>query len=270
MPPGRAYLSIVEWPSAWSPDRCVETLVAAAGMDPGHAKLAVARGVPQVVGLYDLAVRDEILAALRDDGVLACAPTRDEMDAWRNTLRVKRLFLFPDRSAIGVEPWRGDHLVVQAAHVRLIVHGSDRVSKTTIRPAENILTTEQLGRAGAGWSDDLDLTNLPISRDVKTTIAELIDVYAADGDRVVRLRVDADKMNFDILGKVRAMTDRDNTRILANLLGKVCRGATLDRGFDAFVLPPAVLGVRGASDRTGAFDFYSVWLAMLYQSMGAL
>lgn len=266
----RAFLSIVSWPAGWGTSRCVEALVAAAGLDPGQAKLAVARGVPQVVAIIDAGVRDDVLAVLHADGVLALAPSRADLASWGEPVRAKRLFLFPGGDAIGIEPWRGEHAVVRTADVGLIVRGSNRVTTTTVRPAEGTMDfIDPRFHVGAAAQRAFDPTDQPVSRDVKTTLVELIDVYASGaGPRWVR--VDADKMNFDVLEGEKGITDRDNTDKLAVLLAASCPGARFDIGFETFGVPAHLFGRRGSAGRTAAFDFYSAWAACVQREMGAL
>jgi len=263
----RAYLSIVEWPGGWSAERCVEALVVASGMDPGQAKLAVARGVPQVVGLCDEAVREEIVGAFHELGVLAIAPTAPELAAWGAPVRAKRVFVFPDRSAIGVEPWRGEHTVVRAEDVRLIVRAEARESETVVRTEAGPSGLRLHLGLGGVWVTP-DMGNERVVREVRTSVRPMLDLVSVRDGRAAWVRVDPEKFSFDVLGEGRGITDRDNMAKLGRLIASVCPGATVDESFGSFVVPAGVS--IGVSAKTARIDFYVLWLMTLYRSLGAL
>ena len=263
----RAYLSVVEWPTGWGEGRCVEALVGAAGLDPDTCALAIRRGVPAVVSLIDELIAGDVVGMLRDEGVLAFAPTRAQIRAWPEPVRVKALHLFPGGSALGVEPWRGEPTVVRSSDIRLIVGGANKSSTTEVRDKPDAL------RGAMHWHDVAQryASEDLVERVTTTTVALLLDITAAsEHGEPVRLRIDADKMSFGVLGEDKGITDRDNMAKLTVLVRRIAPGATIDDGFDRFGIPTDIRNRTGSNARTAAFDFYCAWVGLLYRELGAL
>ncbi|MEQ8769244.1 MAG: hypothetical protein RIB60_01915 [Phycisphaerales bacterium] len=260
----RAYLSIVDWPAGWDAARRVEALVGAAGLDPHSCQLLCARETPLVIGMIDALIAEDVVSALHAEGVSAIAPSGADLAGWPDRERVKSFHLFEDRSALGVEFWRGEPCVIRANAIRLIVVGESRTTSVTVRQRPGTASTIE----GAMLEY---ATESGVTRDRTTTEALLMDLYVAEDVGVRRLRVDADKMSFDVLGDAKGYADRPNMKALAALLGSVARQGTLDEGFARFSVPPeARRRATGSAGRTVAFDFYSDWLGCLYRSYGAL
>lgn len=275
----RAYLSIVDWPSGWGIDRRVEALALGVGIDPADGRLIAPRGVPRVIALIDAGLREEVVGALHELGVTAFAPTRAEVRALGAPERIKGMFVFPDRSALGLEMWRGEAGVLRAQDIRLIVRGEARVTRTEVRESPMGADMEWAPYGGVLWPGPGGGVIVPDAggpeRATVTTTAGLLDIHAAEpegrsGGGSRWLRVDADKVSFEVLGELKGMTDGQNMATLTALLAGLARGATVDEGFGRFGVPAEMERSRGSAARTAAFDFYSAWLALLYRSLGAL
>ncbi|GJM17960.1 MAG: hypothetical protein DHS20C14_01730 [Phycisphaeraceae bacterium] len=261
----RAYLSIVDWPAGWGVARRVESLVAASGMDPHTCQLRCASPTPAVVGLIDAMIADDVVGALRADDVTAFAPSQGAMKTCPAPERVKSLHVFPDKSALGIEFWRGDPAVVRASDIRLMARGDSRTKSVSVRPTEGHAAVTFEGAVIEAATDS------GVSRVQTDTIAMLLDIYTAPaGGELRRLRVDADKMSFDVLGTERGYTDRENMGKLTARMRSLATGGSMDEGFERFTVPTSILRARGSAGRTAAFDFYTAWLCELYRSLGAL
>ncbi len=264
----RAYLSVVSWPAGWTPDACVEAVVGAAGIDPGQARLAVARGLPQVFQLIDASIAPDVVMMLQGEGVLALAPTESDIRAAPKPEGVKRFHLFEGGGSVAVEFWRADSEVFQTSDIRQLVRG-------TIKPSER--------RSAAALDDnplDIEMTMAPLARrlhadlrpdaPVPTSIrsmVELLDLHLAGGRT---LRVDADKMSFDVLGEARGASDRVNMGKLTTLLASLASDAPVDVGFERFGLRGGMVKPPGWSPRTLTFDFYSAWCLAVGRALGRL
>lgn len=283
-----AYLSIVQWNDAGDPHKHefarIEALVAAAAMDPDQAALAVRRGVPQVVMQIDAAVRDDILAVLHARGHLAFAPTRSEIRGFGRPAAQMIKSLSRMDGWYGCEMWRSEPTSFRCDDIFLIVRGSLRT--TTARSAPR---RHRSSDGGLAWGGGMLMapTHLPFghlgdflpdepigpSKSTSTSMSEVADLYRRDGSR---LRLDADKLSFEVLGEQRGLSDRQNMDTLLDLLRRDCSGAIIDEMFKSFRCPPqiarrAATSISGASSETTTdrpvFDFYSPWCYLLYRSL---
>lgn len=283
--PEPAYLSIVQWHDATDPYTneyaCIESLVAAAAMDPDQARLAVRRGLPQVVMQIDAAVRDDILAVLHARGHLAFAPTRSEIRAFGRPPLIKSLARMDTGRWYGCTMWRSEPTSFQCSDIFLIVRGRLRTTKSRTLPRTPRYSAGGAGYGafgGLGGSGDM-VPDDPITpnKATSTSFSEVADLYRRDGSR---LRLDADKLSFEVLDDPphtqRGLSDRQNMDTLLDLLRRDCPGAIIDEMFKSFRCPPqiarhAAASISGASSETTTdrpvFDFYSPWCSLLYRSM---
>ncbi len=262
----RAYLSVVSWPGGWTPDRCVEAVVGATGMDPGQTRLAVARGLPQVFQLIDASIADDVVAMLQGDGVLALAPTESDIRAAPKPEGVKRFHVFEGGGSVAVEFWRAESEVVQTADIGLIVRGTIKKAEKRARPALDSSPLEYSADP-YGIGGHVDLSDGIAGSTTRMSMIELLDVHLAGGRT---LRVDADKMSFDVLGESRGQADRVNMGKLATLLSSLAPRAPLDERFGRFVVRGGLVRPPGSTPRTLEFDFYSAWCAAVNRVLGRL
>src|SRR5437764_9640487 len=88
---GRAYITIVRWPKAFTAQERLEALADAMGIDPYTAGLRVVQDPPVVAGLVDELVAPDIVARLRSKRVLAFALTPAHRARLPQARLVKRL-----------------------------------------------------------------------------------------------------------------------------------------------------------------------------------
>jgi len=275
-PAERAFLSIVQWPEGWDQDRCARVLVECAGFDAYGAGLAARRGTPQVAGLVDVDRAAGILERLSGAGVTAFAPSESELGGLV-TVAVKDL-----RRAEGapeamyvVEPWRRhDALALKTSEIALLVRGTIDRQRRRSRA-----DTSEPGLAGAGAVMIAGAAGAMAyaaagAGSVTTTSGrgtEVLDIFTREG---LRLRIDGDKFGFGVLGRERALTDRENTDRLALRLAREAPRALLDMGFGNFRCPPHLLRTTGRSggtetvrvtDETPIFEFYSAWAWLMHR-----
>lgn len=275
----RAYLSIIEWPEAFTEERRVEAIVAAAAVDPGQAALAVKQKSPMVAHLINVLDRAPILQHLREQGVLAIAPTRAELARMPAPIHAKRLAeaMGSDGRLYMVEPWRGESEGLRTGDIRLLVRASVRKAAPAARPDRygnlpNTASGLECGDGGfAAAALSGSMTGEGSDRSAKLRTTELLDIYTADKRRI---RINGDKFGFDVLGTDRSYTDRHNLDELTIRLAERAPNAYIDQGFARFRPPPDVraqshLAAGDAAPRAdlAPFDFYSPWFALVYAAM---
>ena len=284
----KAYVSILSWPGDMPDAQRLEALVAATGLDPHTAKQRLARGTPQVTMSIEAPLAAAVVSALTSSGVLAFAPTDEDLAAVPPPLRVKRL-VRPEGTPLPMylaELWKGDPEGLRCDQVELLVRA--RVDQSTVRtiigadPAGfSLLHPSHFGvgptsvmAAAAG----MDLHGgLPA---VRTTTSShesrhLVDLFTRDGRR---LRCDSAKFNFDVLGKDRGISDLQSTERLALRLAEECQNAQIDTGFRDFrcggdIIASTSRSLGGATivkrDESPVFEFYSAWSYCLHKAQSA-
>lgn len=284
--------SILRWPvDVERGDREI-AVRAALGVDQFQARRIVMGGAPTVARLMpdgpEVPAAIKMLAKL---DAVAFAPRRAQIEALPEPLRAKSLepAVGAPRPMYAVEPWRGAGGVLIMDEVVLLIRGLIKRTQTRVTPppdadstdldlgldlglglvsrltrASNVSTSSGFGALGAP-------VNTPQHR-------QIIDLYRSDGTRV---RIDADKFSFGVLGKSRGLSDGSNTDMLALRLAEEATRAIVDTGFAAFrpAAEVAVTSKRRAeagggsliqTDRTGLFDFYSRWLFLGTRHLAAL
>lgn len=272
-----AYLSIVQWPGNFNETAKVDALALALGMDQDTGKLVARRGTPHVVARISSLIRDEVLRVLTELGVMAFAPTHSELAGAGPVRRIKRLAVGAGR--ITCQMWRENPVLLDPADLLLIVRG--RLKQITKRTkiglsqgfrgtmtwrlaAPELALGMVLARAGGGSLVD---------RRADITVSEQAELFLRNN---TRLRLDADKLNFDVLGDQRGYSDHVNMERLIELLRHLAPQAIIDEGFGDFRSPPDILrdfsrsagsvSISTTSDHR-AFEFYSPWVNILYRRM---
>ncbi|MBL8765068.1 MAG: hypothetical protein JNM07_12445 [Phycisphaerae bacterium] len=275
---GRGYLSVADWGPVAGPDR-VAVLAAACGMDPSHGMLVSRRKPPCILAVADAETAKEMARALNERGIAALAPTRAQLGSMGEPFRVKSL----EPAAGATEamylarPWRGEPMGLRMRDVAIIVRArlENTARTTSVTPVDRTLTTLDpeltLIRAAVAPGDAGRSTRM------RVRTRDIADVWLRDRSR---LRFDADKLSFDMLGKEKGMSDGENMNRLTLRLTREAPRAILDLGFSEFAPPPDVVTrhagasfrnpVSGDSDTVTtsehgpAFEFYSPWIAMVY------
>jgi hypothetical protein len=270
----RAYITIVRWPNGFSQDDCAQTLVDALGLDDYHARLRSAQEPPQVLARVDAALAPDVVAKFRARKVSAFALTHRHLQSHAAPVAVKRLVpaLGASEPMYMVEAWRGDGAGLRMSDVFLIVRATlDRSTRTFSAEAGNSLGVTVMAPEFAIIQGAV--SGPIVERSTNHKFTYIIDLYLNDGSR---FRINSDRVSYDVLGKARGYTDRENSDKLALRLATEAPNAQIDVGFDQFRVPPdftrdlvSVFGTRTTSqrDETAIFDFYSVWTYTIHRGL---
>jgi hypothetical protein len=256
----RAYITILRWPKSFAQEDRVRALAESLGLDPYTARLRAIQEAPLIVARVDVVVAKDVLQKLRAMSVSAFGVSKSQLSKLANGRQIKRLS--PADGAAEpmymVEFWKGEPIGLKASDIFLLVRGTiDRsISRTTIEPDPSMRS----------YGDGNGMQEPIVTRSTEIKLAQVLDIYLNDG---ALLRVNSDRMSFDVLGKSRGLTAADNTDKLAVRLGAEAPSALVDTGFSRFK-PPADLApeplqlVNGNTtttqrDEGSLFDFYSAW-----------
>lgn len=277
-PTDRAYVSILSWPEGWGHARRVEALVRAGALDPYDAGMMARRATPAIVQVCDALVRGDILSELHRLGVMAVAPSRSELEAYprvETPARVTRFSGSPPRG-FSVHTRDGGAWTFRSGDVHLIVFGRVRLTEQISRQA-NTETPYRARRWTHGSRDcfvsfqrpgDFESGGWGHTARIKRAV-ETVDLYLSAGGGMRRIRLKGSSAH------VRPLTDaHERPCLLAGRTGAedwaaMLPGVRIDLGFDAFNTPPDVelrasqQGHSATRLNPVAFDFYSVWVAML-------
>lgn len=259
--PSFAFVSVFAWPTGWSREQMVDALARCVGIDPADASLRVAKPAPLAITRMEERPAGAAVRMLRDLGISAFAPTQKQLNGLDRPILAKRL-----NAARGaaeamylVEPWRGEPTGLKMEEVSLILRASVISTRSTADDP-----TTQIRFDSMTGTMFMDRVQGPARR---TAFAEVIELHCQDGTRV---RIDANKFDFDVLGDERELADTANAYLLAAQLIRQSPQATLDTGFPAFSPPPGAVraldpGAPLARSRMPEFEFYSAWLHILYR-----
>lgn len=277
----RAYLSILLWPERFTQGDRVESLVLAGGMDPYDAGQMARRACPKIVQMVDAVQRDDILGVLHGRGVLALAPTRGEMAAHpgpESPGYVTRFAGSPPRG-FAVHTRDGGAWTFRPEDVRLVVAGTVRAVGRIRRHADGWagFTVER------SQSPMMNALDLGLQLDAKldepagwgsntsrnTRAVETIDLHmVVDGRaRVLRLSGGSTRIRLNTEPEARPSLV-DEHRPVEDLRGWLPE-AKFDEWFANFNTPGDVEAMAARAGQSSsrlnpfAFDFYSVWVAML-------
>jgi hypothetical protein len=285
-PSDRAYLSILSWPERFTHADRVESLVLAGGMDPYDAGQMARRAAPKIVQMFDAVQRDDVLGVLHQRGVLALAPTRTEMGthpAPESPGFVTRFSGSPPRG-FAVHTRDGGAWTFRPEDVRLVVAGKVRTVGRVKRHADPFgpgFTVDESRGAfantvdlGVQLNDALDEPGGWGSNTTRNTRAvETIDLHmVVDGRvRVLRLAGGSTRIRLDTEPDKRPSLI-DEHKPVEDLKGWI-PDAVFDEWFPNFNTPGDVEAVAARAGQSSsrlnpvAFDFYSVWTAMLDRAL---
>lgn len=274
----KAYLSILDWPDAMDDAARAAAIARSTGLDAYQAGLAVKRGFPQVVLRMDPPAADRAADLLHAAGATAVAPRQSEMAAQGLARRVKSLSpaLGAPEPLYACEMWRDEPDVLRPRELALIVRGTVVSTERRVSGGSSgVAGPASYALAGIGGAMVAAAMDSTPTTSTKIRTAEILDLYPCSGGR---LRIDSDKFNFEVLGPVRGVSDRESMSRLVERLRREAPRALYDDGFAAFRCPPDTIrthfidtagpAVR-KTDQAPAFEFYSTWVAMMYKTLGA-
>lgn len=274
---GRAYITIVRWPKAFTAQDRLEALADAMGIDPYTASLRIAQEPPFVAGMADELVAADIVARFKSKHTPAFALTQAHIARLPKPNLVKRLT--PADGAAEpmymAELWRGDPTGLKASDIFLLVRGTVDRSTTRTQVSSQGMNTRSMGLPGLGVGLGVGLPGAAdVSRTTETKLTQILDIYTLDH---ALLRINSDRVSWDVLGKQRGFTGAENADKLATLLATQAPLAQLDTGFGRFKPPADVISdmtmMPGANttmnmrDESSAFDFYSGWIYTITRAL---
>lgn len=262
-----SYLSVLAWPSGWTHDDRVESLVASVGMEFDHASAEAQHQSPCVVGMIETDLSKEILRVLHDQGVFALAIPHHEIHAYPNPEPIKRIARFPDSSPTAFAADDNDEpaWTFTTTDIRLVVAGKIRSIQSRTETQDARFKTRP-GRA-------------PIHRQprkIKVDRMEtddILDIHLVINDAPRFLRLTGQRT------LIRSLDDIDRKPSLLNppdpieLLEPYLGGQSIDQGFETFTPPMRIRMIEnskklGIKHRTHeSFAFYSVWRAAVNQAL---
>ncbi|GEM_PF-1456376 len=280
MEPGdRAYLSVLGWPPGYDEGRRVETLVACAGIAPFVARQMARRATPAIVHLFDAVLRDDVLGALHEHGVLALAPTRGELNAYPKPTDPREIERFPDRRGwFALHDRDGSMWTFRSDQVRLIVAGTVRVSggagRARVDRANDVMWCGFGGIEGVagaavrgalrdsegGWGSGT-------VRDVRAIGVIDLHLELDAGPGLVRLS--GGNAGLGVVGEERGRPSLVGRADPLELIRDAMPDAPFEGGFGSFNTPGDVEAAADAAGQGGsrlnpvAFHFFSVWSALI-------
>jgi len=256
-----AFVSVFAWPPNWDRAQMVDAMARCVGLDPPDADLRVAKPPPLAITRMEQRPAGAAVAALRDLGIRAFAPTKRQIDGLDRPILAKRMSQAQGATSpmYLIEPWRGESAGLLMSDVFLILRA--QVASTRSTAADPIT---QVGFDTATGVMSLDRV---LGRTPRTSLAQVIELHCLDGRRI---RIDANKFNFDCLGDDRAMADAVNADLLAEQLISQAPRAAVETGFRDFSPPPGASrpldpGSPLFRSRMPEFEFYSAWLHILHR-----
>jgi len=273
-----AYVSVIAWPDLMPGQDRIALVERAVGMDRFLAEQAVRRSVPGILRRMDLPDAKRALATLREAGAVAFGPKQSAFENRADFHAAKRLISGSGTSFLA-EAWRGEPVVFDAADITVLVRASLRTTKAGPIERESpgvapIVLNPYTHNAGRVASDLADEVEQAAARQTRLNLTEIIDLHLADGSRI---RLNGDKFGFDVLGDKRGYTDKQNMDRLAVLLSEKAPRAVVDLDFRTFRVPADIQAQLSTAHRgparirteSQAFEFYSVWAALMYHHLGS-
>jgi len=265
----KAFLSILSWPSRFTHHDRVEALVASAGMDPEQANIEAKIEPPTVVATVDAIIADEILRVLHNLGVLALAPSEDEMALYPDPEPIKRVARYPatNPTAFAADDNDEPAWTFTTNDIRLVVSGTARYTEIKTDAKRRSLGHHRFGSAASNMASSLT-SGVKITKTERTRTKEIMDIHLFMNGKPRLLRLTGQRT---LIRSLEELDDRPS--LLAppdpiELLEPHIPGVRIDRGFQSFH-PPAKIRIRSGSSRHGAkkrtpeaFGFYSIWLAI--------
>jgi hypothetical protein len=275
---GRTYITIVRWPKGFTAQDRLEALADAMGIDPYTAGLRAVQEPPLVAGMVDELVAPDIIARFKAHRTLAFALTQAHIARLPKPQLVKRLTpaIGADDPMYMVELWRAEPTGLKASDIFLLVRGTVDRSTTRTRISGSSATKQAGGLATLGGAalGAVVPGGVDISHTTEIHLTQLLDIYLNDHSL---LRLNSDRVSFDVLGKQRGFTAAENMDKIATLLGTQAPGSQLDTGFTRFKPPAdcasemtssaAVNVTKTQRDESSAFDFYSGWIYTITRAL---
>lgn len=275
---GGAYVSVIAWPELMTAEDRIKLVERAVGLGPFLAEQAVRRRVPSIICRMAIPEATRALTVLQRAGAVVFGPKQSAFKKRANVHAAKRLISGSGTSYLA-QAWRGEPRAFDAVDIAVLVRASLRATETKSLEQGGSglmsLAVNPYGTGAGAVAADLagDLEMLSSARQTRLTLTEIIDLHLVDGTRI---RLNGDKFSFDVLGDKRGYTDKQNMDKLAVLLSEQAPHAAVDLNFRSFRVPPDLFSSLNKTHGSGrirrkaeapGFDFYSVWLALMYHHL---
>ena len=263
--------TILAWPKGQTSDQVAATLEHA-GFGTYESNQLVRRETPFFMGRVKPEFERNSAPILNAGGIHTLVLTQDQIDSVPKPFLAKSLHATANsqRPFYVVEPWRGDGTSLNLDEIFLIVRASVGRTRSTVEAQPRGLS----GHPGAllmpyeaavvhAVADDLFVPQS--TKSVVANATEVIEMFRLDGTRV---RINSDKFNFDLLGKSKGLTDRQNVDTLMLRLSEQATNAEIDLEFRKFKAPPNTIKTHTVDigntttkniDAWPSFEFYAVW-----------
>ena len=278
----KLFATVRKWPPGLD-SAGVVALLTKAGIGAYECNQLVKRTPPFLLGRVTRQFMLDVMPRLEAAGVCVSVLTEDHFDRVPKAVLAKSLLpaLGAPKPLYAVEAWRGQATSLLMEEVVLLVRASvlQQTTRTQIesspRGIGGTYAHPMLGLEGAIVAEALDPDEADFGGVSKTTTtsggaAEVVDMYRLDGTRI---RIHAQKFNFEMLGSSRGKTGRDNLDQLMVKLGEEAANAEIDLEFAQFKAPPGLSSTKSVPDISGAnvsridqwpsFEFYSLWRYLL-------
>ncbi|MBL4590509.1 MAG: hypothetical protein JKY96_00975 [Phycisphaerales bacterium] len=271
-----AYLSVLSWPAGFTDDQKIEALVMAAALDPHQARMATHRSTPGVICSIDTIIAKEVLRVLHKLGILALAPTQNQLDNYPKAELPANVEVFPEKElgAFAVRTRDGGAWTFQAPELKMVVFGKARTTTTSIRSEPTMGSSyAAMAPAGAAAGAAMRGDMRHIKQDHRLSVKPMLDLHIdhlTDNGikrRLVRLVGGRTRIGLIGDGDPRPSLLDDNTPV--DDLRELAPDTRYDLGFANFTPPPdaqyrSLHGGDGTSRLSAdAFMFYSPWTAIM-------
>lgn len=263
--------TILAWPKGQTSDQVAATLERA-GFGTYESNQLVRRETPFFIGRVKPEFERNSAPILNAGGIQTLVLTQDQIDSVPKPFLARSLHAAPNsqRPFYVVEPWRGDGTSLNLDEVFLIVRASVGRSRSTVESQPRGLSHNPGAvlmpyEAAVIHAVTEELHVPQTTKSVVANATEVIEMFRLDGTRV---RVNSDKFNFEVLGKSRGLTDRQNVDTLMLLLSEQAINAEIDLEFRKFKAPPNTIKTHTVDignattksiDAWPSFEFYAVW-----------
>ncbi|MBO6512635.1 MAG: hypothetical protein JJ974_01550 [Phycisphaerales bacterium] len=268
-PNNASYLSILAWPSGWSHDDRVESLVASVGMDYDLAIAEAEHQSPSVVCMIETDLSKEILRVLHDRGVFALAIPHAEIHRYPDPEPIKRIARFPATSPTAFAADDNDEpaWTFTTDNIRLVVFG--RVRSVRSR-SETQGVPYSPGPHGASRMQPRRRIRID-----RMEVDEILDLHLVQNNSPRLIRLTGQRTLIRSLDEIDQKPSLLNPPDPVELLEPYLDGLGIDQDFESFT-PPRRIRLEEDSSKLGikhrtleSFAFYSVWRAAVNRALRA-
>ncbi len=269
-PNNSSYLSILAWPSGWSRDDRVESLVASIGMDYDQACVEAEHQTPSVVGMIETDLSKEILSVLHDRGVFALAIPHAEIHQYPDPEPIKRIARFPNSFPTSPTAFAADDndepaWTFTTDDIKLVVAGKVRSIQSWTETQEARFKPRPARMPSRRSPRQIKVDRMEME--------DILDLHLVLNQQPRFLRLTGQRALIRSLDEIDQKPSLLNPPDPIELLEPYLGGQTIDQGFESFT-PPLRIRMGTDSKKLGikyrtleSFAFYSVWRAAVNRAL---